>query len=179
MNIVVDDKSLDIVSSLEKLKTVAPVVLIPNTQSYVDWIIISYLFYQLNLPVPFVASDQKYGWKFIQKVLRYGGGFFLGKREKENKNIYNAIIAEYLEQLLNEKPYLQFFIEASRSRTGKIGQAKHVILKYLTDFYFDKKFDNIYLVPITISYDNVIGVGSLSKEITGDNKIKASFRRTY
>ncbi len=92
MNIVVDDKSLNIVNQLEKLKTAAPVVLIPNNQSYVDWIIISYLFFQLNLPVPFVASNQKYGFKFIQRVLGYAGGFYLGKKKKENEEIYNAIV---------------------------------------------------------------------------------------
>ena len=77
----------------------------------------------MDLPVPYVASSANYGFKIIQKLLRQAGGFFLGKNKNENAKIYDAIVSEYLQYLLKDinGPFIEFFLERSRTRTGKIG----------------------------------------------------------
>ena len=60
-----------------------------------------------------------------------------------------------------------------------MSKARHELFKILIDFYFDRKFGDIYFVPISISYDNVIGSGSLSQELVGESKIRASLKRTW
>lgn len=97
------------------------------------------------------------------------GAFFLGKKSKEDKEIYDAILKEYLAIVLNESPYLEFFIEKTRSRTGKVGKPNNPFFNLITDNYFEGRFKEMNFVPISISWDNVVGAGSLAMELEGED----------
>jgi len=97
------------------------------------------------------------------------GAFFLGKKPKEDQGIYDAILKDYLSVILNETPYLEFFIEKTRSRTGKVGKPDNPFFNLITDQFFEGKFKEMNFVPISISWDNVIGAGSLAMELEGEN----------
>lgn len=55
----------------------------------------------------------------IPFLIKSSGAFFYRPIKFKKSNIYKAIFNEYLQRLLINGNNLEFFIEGSRSRTGK------------------------------------------------------------
>ena len=55
----------------------------------------------------------------IPFLIRSSGAFFFRKNMFEGSELYKAIFNEYVQRLLTKGNNLEFFIEGSRSRTGK------------------------------------------------------------
>jgi glycerone phosphate O-acyltransferase/fatty acyl-CoA reductase len=64
----------------------------------------------------------------IHILLRKSGAFFIKRNQKKHKELYRAIMTEYISQLLGSGHYIEFFIEGTRSRTGKMLAPKFGIL---------------------------------------------------
>jgi len=72
---------------------------------------------------------------------------------------------------------MEFFIEGTRSRTNKMLAPKFGILQILTNCFFDKKVEDVTLVPVTINYTRTLEGESFPNELTGENKVKESLSR--
>ena len=73
--------------------------------------------------------------------------------------------------------YLEFFIEGTRSRSGKTLQPKFGILNIITDAVYDNKLHNATVVPITINYEKVLEADTYPYELLGEEKVKESLLR--
>jgi len=113
-----------------------PVVILPSHRSYIDFLIVSYLFFAFGIPVPYIAAaDDFLQIRFVNKLFRLSGAFFI-KRGKNNDQLYTAILNEYMQQLLKDQQLVEFFIEGTRSRSGKTLPPKHGLISMCTDTFY-------------------------------------------
>jgi glycerol-3-phosphate O-acyltransferase len=102
-------------------------MLIANNQSHFDFLILSYIFLTYDIKPPYVQSSESLlNVRFITNWLKCCGGYFVDSSSKNN--LYNQIIDEYLKELLIDGGNLEFFINSSRSRSGKISRPTNELL---------------------------------------------------
>jgi glycerol-3-phosphate O-acyltransferase len=71
----------------------------------------------------------------------------------------------------------RFFIEGTRSRTGKSLPPKLGILSIVTDAMYDNKVSDIKIMPISINYEKVLEADTYPYELLGEEKVKESLLR--
>ena len=85
---------------------------IPNHKSYVDYMILFYLFYSNNIEVPSISTKSSIASiTFIGKWAKKIGYYYMRDKKKKDHIIYKAILHEYIHILLKEHNMLEFFIE--------------------------------------------------------------------
>lgn len=154
-----------------------PVVILPSHRSYIDFLIVSYIFFSYGIPVPHIAAaDDFLQILMINKLFRASGAFFI-KRGKGVDELYTAILTEYLQQLLKDHQVVEFFIEGSRSRSGKTLPPKQGLLSMCTDLYYQGTVQDIHFLPITINYERVLEGETFPLELLGEEKVRESLTR--
>lgn len=132
--VVFDEASL---RKIKKLKKNGPICFMPTHRSYIDFLILSYIMLSYGLDIPYIAArDDFLNIVFINHVLRMSGAFFIKANISQDK-LYYAIFSEYVKQLLRDHQSMEFFIEGTRSRTGKMLHPKTGMLSICTDVFFD------------------------------------------
>nr|XP_033792246.1 dihydroxyacetone phosphate acyltransferase isoform X3 [Geotrypetes seraphini] len=77
-----------------------PVVFLPSHRSYTDFLLLSYIMFTYDLPVPVIASGTDFlGMKMVNGLLRMSGAFFMRRTFHGNK-LYWAVFAEYVKTIL-------------------------------------------------------------------------------
>jgi glycerol-3-phosphate O-acyltransferase len=146
------------------------IVLIPSHRSYIDFLIISYILYAYDFPAPMIAAGEDFlNMSFVSNLLRFGGAFFL-RRTFRGDSLYNAIFTEYVQRLLIMGFPIEFFVEGTRSRSGKLLQPKMGLVTMLTDTYFNKQINDITFFPININYELVMEDAAYTREWMGEKK---------
>lgn len=112
----------------------------------------------------------------VHSLLRNSGAFFM-RRSFKGDPLYKSIFYEYVQCLLGDNHSLEFFLEGTRARSGKMLSPKFGLLKVLTDSYFAKKVENLYFVPTTINYSRVLEGETFPLELLGESKVKESLTR--
>jgi len=79
--------------------------------------------------------------------------------------------------LLSDGTNIEFFIEGTRSRTNKMLAAKFGIMSIISNAYFQKKVEEVTIIPVTINYTRTLEDSSFPKELTGSAKVKESLSR--
>uniref|UniRef100_A0A665V1B1 Si:ch73-21k16.5 n=1 Tax=Echeneis naucrates TaxID=173247 RepID=A0A665V1B1_ECHNA len=152
-----------------------PVILMPNHRSYVDFLIISYILFTYDIPLPVVAAGIPLaGMKMVGEILRRSGAFFV-RRAIGSDKLYWAVLSEYVKTIVR-KGYapLEFYVEGLRSRTLKSLTPKLGMMQMVLEPYFKGEVFDITLVPISISYDQVVEESLLAHELLGVPKPKES-----
>ena len=172
--IVVDEHSLAKLAKLD-YKTQGPIVIMPTHRSFVDFILVSYIFFAYKMKCPHIAANEEFmNIAILHHIFRASGAFFLAKKKVEYPELYNAILYEYVQRLLQDESWLEFFVEGTRSRYGKTLMPKYDVLQIVTDTYFDKKVPDIQIIPVTINYDRVVEADTFPYELLGEEKLKLS-----
>ena len=156
----------------------APIILIPTHRSYVDFLIVSYVCLLCDLPIPHIAAGEDFlGIYLVRWLFRQSGAFFM-KRSMDSQSdpLYTAVFNAYMQQLLCDGQSIEFFIEGTRSRSGKMLQPKQGLLSVLTDAYFDGRIQEAYIVPVSINYEKTMEGEIYSNELLGEGKIRESLR---
>ncbi|XP_008311481.1 dihydroxyacetone phosphate acyltransferase [Cynoglossus semilaevis] len=167
--------NMDTLSTLQQSIQQTPVILMPNHRSYVDFLVISYIMFSYDLPIPVIAAGIPLaGMKMVGEILRRSGAFFI-RRAIGSDKLYWAVLSEYVKTIVRKgHAPLEFYVEGLRSRTlksitPKLGMMHMVLEPYLKGQVFD-----ITLVPVSISYDRVLEESLLSHELLGVPKPKES-----
>ncbi|XP_037606301.1 dihydroxyacetone phosphate acyltransferase [Sebastes umbrosus] len=152
-----------------------PVILMPNHRSYVDFLVISYIMFTYDIPMPVIAAGIPLaGMKMIGEILRRTGAFFI-RRAIGSDKLYWAVLSEYVRTIV-KKGYapMEFYVEGLRSRTLKSLMPKLGMMHMVLEPYFKGEVYDIMLVPISISYDRVLEESLLAHELLGIPKPKES-----
>lgn len=179
---VIYEKIVVDVNSLNKLKKLiaekeGSLIIVPTHRSYIDFLIVSYVFFAYGIQVPYIAAGDDFLKIFlVNHLLRMTGAFFI-KRRIANDFLYQAILTEYIQQLVKDNQFLEFFIEGTRSRSGKILHPKFGLLSMCTNTYFDGNVADIAFVPVTINYERVLEGETFPLELLGEQKVKESLSR--
>ncbi len=150
-----------------------PLILVPSHKSHMDYIIISSIFYQNKLIPPHIFAGSNLTFFPMGKIFRRSGAFFV-RRTFKGLNLYASVFKQYLKSLINEGYTIEFFIEGTRSRTGKVFQPKMGMLKYLIEAIDEGYNKDLVFAPLTVNYDRILEEKSYLKESKGKEKAKES-----
>lgn len=104
--VVVDKKAIMKLKTRDE-RTHGPLILIPTHRSYVDFLILSYVFFGYGIKVPHIAAAEDFlNMAVVHILLRKSGAFFIKRDQNKYKNLYKAIMTEYISKLLIENHYL-------------------------------------------------------------------------
>ncbi len=159
-------------NALNKIKRLAlkgPLVLIPCHKSHIDYLILSYLLYHNNMPVPLVAAGKNLSFWPMGLLFRSGGAFFI-RRSFRGAVLYSKVFAAYIHKLLEEGHNIEQFIEGGRSRTGKLLMPKLGLLSIILNAFKNGACEDLIIVPIYIGYDRVLEEKSYLQELEGGKK---------
>ena len=162
---------------LQHIKEVSqkgPIIFVPCHKSHVDYLMLPYLMYRNNMPVPYIAAGANLSFWPLGPVFRALGAFFLRRTFRGNV-LYSKVFAEYIHRLLVEGYNLKIFIEGTRSRTGKLIMPKLGFLSILMNAYKNGACNDLVFAPIYIGYDHVLEESSYLHEIEGGKKEPESF----
>ncbi|PNJ43547.1 GNPAT isoform 3, partial [Pongo abelii] len=164
-----------IFSKLQRAIQEHPVVLLPSHRSYIDFLMLSFLLYNYDLPVPVIAAGMDFlGMKMVGELLRMSGAFFMRRTFGGNK-LYWAVFSEYVKTMLrNGYAPVEFFLEGTRSRSAKTLTPKFGLLNIVMEPFFKREVFDTYLVPISISYDKILEETLYVYELLGVPKPKES-----
>ena len=73
--------------------------------------------------------------------------------------------------------YLEFFVEGTRSRTGKIMAPKFGLLGIVVDTVVEGKICDATIIPMTINYEKVLEADTYPLELLGESKVNESLIR--
>jgi glycerol-3-phosphate O-acyltransferase len=164
---------------LKRVKSMAqkgPVIFIPCHKSHIDYLILSHLLYNNNMPCPHVAAGKNLSFWPMGPLFRRGGAFFI-RRTFKGAVLYSKVFSEYIHNLLSEGFNIEFFIEGGRSRTGKMILPKLGLLSILLNAYRNGACEDLIFSPIFIGYDRVLEESSYLNEIEGKEKQPENFRQ--
>ena len=149
-------------------------VYVPCHKSHIDYLILSYWLYENWMSVPVVAAGINLAFFPIGTLLRKGGAFFMKRTFKDNP-VYAQTFGAYVRTLLGERIPLEFFIEGTRSRSGKLMLPKKGLLSMIIQGWESGVSRDVIFVPVYVGYDTVVEENSHICEMKGASKKKENF----
>lgn len=157
-------------------------ILLPSHKSHVDYIVLTWIFFHANLPVPLVAAGDNLSFFPLGPILRRAGAFFI-RRSFKGDRLYGAVVDAYMRRLLKDGWPLEFFLEGGRSRTGKLLPPKLGLLSIVVDAVLGAAEGSegqpgrkVYFCPISIGYERIVEERAYVRELTGGEKQKEDVR---
>ncbi len=166
----------DVLARVKNMSLKGPLIFLPCHKSHVDYLILSYLLYQNNMPCPLIAAGKNLSFWPLGPLFRSAGAFFI-RRSFKGAILYSRVFAAYIHKLLEEGFNIEQFIEGGRSRTGKLLMPKLGLLSILLNAYKNGACDDMILVPVYIGYDRVLEEKSYLDELEGRQKEPESLRQ--
>lgn len=157
---------------LERVREAAKegaLVLLPSHKSHIDYLVLSYVFNQVNLQLPIIAAGDNLNFFPVGAIFRRGGAFFI-RRSFKGDRLYAAVVDAYVRRLIRDGYPIEVFLEGGRSRTGKLLPPKYGILGMIVDAALGVPGRQTRFVPISIGYERI--VESYERELTGGEKQK-------
>ncbi len=151
-----------------------PVVFVSNHRSHMDYLILSYIFYRHQIPMPHICAGTNLNFWPLGPIFRKSGAFFI-RRSYEGNKLYAYAVQAYMEEMIREKSCLEFFIEGGRSRTGKMLPPKMGILSAIVQSHLKGADEDLLLVPTSVNYESVLEEKNYMNEQRGASKKKESF----
>lgn len=159
---------------LKRVREVAgknPIVLVPMHRSHIDYVLISDIFYEHNITFPHVCAGINMNFWPFGTFARRSGAFFI-RRRWGGDQLYKETLYAYVRSLLASGHCLEFFIEGTRSRTGKLLKPRMGILSLIVRAFFEGACDDVSFVPIAVVYDHILEEKAYEKESAGSEKSK-------
>ncbi|MDV6280869.1 glycerol-3-phosphate 1-O-acyltransferase [Rhodococcus jostii] len=168
----VDTTRLD---ELRELNKEHSLVFLPSHRSYLDPLVLRPALLANDLPLNHVMGGLNINFWPIGPIGKRSGTVFI-RRKIEGDEIYKWTLREYMRYLLTKRFNLEWYIEGGRSRTGKLRPPRFGLLNYLAKAFQDSGMSDVYLVPVSLTYDQLYEVGAMAAEAHGQAKSKESLR---
>ncbi|XP_055346787.1 dihydroxyacetone phosphate acyltransferase-like [Paramacrobiotus metropolitanus] len=151
-----------------------PIVLMPTHRSYADFLLVSFVAFHYALPLPIIASGIDFLGMFgVSQVLRRAGAFFI-RRSFADDILYRTVFSEYIQAVVCGLQPLEFFVEGTRSRSGKSLYPKFGLLQTAVEVFLRGKVSDITVVPISITYERTLEEFLYARELLGIPKPRES-----
>ena len=170
-DIEVDSDALDALRSLNRAHAL---VFLPSHKSYLDPFILRGALGEAGLPCNHILGGVNVSFWPMGPVLRRSGVVFIRRTIKDDA-VYKVTLRAYLGYLVERRYNLEWYLEGGRSRTGKLRPPRLGVLSYLVDAFRERGVDDVYLVPVSIAYDQLQEVAAMAAEEHGAEKKAESF----
>lgn len=157
------------VEQLRRLNRSGALVFLPSHRSYLDPLVLRPVLQGNGFPPNHVLGGNNLDFWPIGPVARRNGYVFIRRSMKE-ATVYKAVLRAYLSYLVRKRFNLEWYIEGGRTRTGKLRPPRYGILSYLVDAFRESGVDDVFLVPVSIVYDQLHEVGAMAAEEHGAAK---------
>lgn len=155
-----------------KFQEIAPnyeIVYVPCHRSHIDYLLVSYFVYYNGLVPPHIAAGLNLNLPVVGRFVRKGGAFFI-RRSFRAQQLYSAVFHEYLARILSNGTSIEYFIEGTRSRTGRLLQPKGGMLSMTVRSYLRTPVRPVMFQPIYIGYEKLVEGNSYLAELSGQKK---------
>ncbi len=150
-------------------------IILPSHKSHSDYLVMSYQFARLGIPVPAIAAGENLDFFPMGPLFRRCNAFFI-RRSFKGDRLYAAIVDAYVRRLIRDGYSIEVFIEGGRSRTGKLLAPKVGLLNMLVDATLAEPDRQTFFAPISIGYERIAETHAYHRELTGGEKRKESAR---
>ena len=145
------------------------VIYVPCHRSHVDYILLSYLVHEHGSVPPHIAAGINLNLPVVGSLLRRGGAFFL-RRSFRSQKLYATVFHEYLSIIQTQGVSIEYFIEGTRSRTGRLLPPRAGMLAMSVRSYLNAPVRPIMFQPVYIGYERLVEGDSYTTELSGKKK---------
>jgi len=150
------------------------VVYLPTHKSNLDHLALQYVLYENGLPPNHTAGGINMNFFPMGSLFRRSGIFFIRRTFKDNE-VYKFVLRSYIDYLVEKRFPLEWYIEGGRSRSGKLLPPRFGMLAYVVDAYRRGRCDDLFLIPVSIAYDQISDVQDYAAEQLGAAKKSENF----
>ncbi len=151
-----------------------PVVFLPTHKSNLDHLVLQYALHENGHPPNHTAGGINMNFFPVGPLVRRSGVFFI-RRSFRDDAVYKFVLRQYVDYLVEKRFPLEWYIEGGRSRSGKLLPPMFGMLAYVVDAYRRGKSEDVFLIPVSIAYDQIQDVGDYVAEQRGAAKQRESF----
>eukprot|EP01052_Picozoa_sp_SAG31_P073827 SAG31_NODE_32888_length_350_cov_1.215139_1_plen_110_part_10 len=87
---------------------------------------------------------------------------------------HRAVLSAYVAAVVRSSPMLEFFMEGTRSRSGKTLCPRRGMIEMVLQTVLSGEIPNAYIVPVTINYEKTLEVDAIAHELKGGAKTAES-----
>ncbi|MFQ5982627.1 MAG: glycerol-3-phosphate 1-O-acyltransferase PlsB, partial [Woeseiaceae bacterium] len=170
-NRIYDGIVLNHVGRLHEVARDKEIVYAPCHRSHFDYLLLGYIVHDQGLSIPHTAAGINLDMPVVGAILRRGGAFYLRRSFRGNR-LYAAVFNTYLHEILKRGHSIEYFVEGTRSRTGRLLPPKAGMLAMTVHSYMQDPRRPIVFVPIYFGYEKLIEGDSFISELGGAEKKK-------
>jgi glycerol-3-phosphate O-acyltransferase len=168
-------------SQVERLRAAMqrhPCLLLWSHRSYLDEPVLAVAMQDNGIPPAHVFAGINMAFGPMGPILRRAGVIFI-RRPIGDDPLYKYVLREYVGYLLEKRFNLSWSIEGTRSRTGKMLPPKLGLLAYAADAYLQGRVDDIMLLPVSITFDQLDEITEYASYARGGQKKPEGFGKFY
>ena len=165
-DVQVDTAGLD---RLRELNREHALVFLPSHRSYADPLLLADVLAEHDFPRNHVLGGDNLRFWPIGPLAKRAGVVFI-RRSFGDDEIYKLALREYLGFLLAKRFNLEWYMEGGRSRTGKLRPPRYGLLAYVAEAIARGRAEDAWLVPVSITYDQLREVSAMAAEQAGAAK---------
>jgi glycerol-3-phosphate O-acyltransferase len=164
--VTTDESNLE---ELRELNRTTALVFLPSHRSYSDPLVLADVLDEADFPRNHVLAGGNMSFWPIGPLGKRAGLIFI-RRSFGDDQVYKMAVREYFGHLVAKRFNLEWYIEGGRSRTGKLRPPRYGLLHYLVRALQDGRAEDVTLVPVSITYEQLQEVGAMAAEQGGGAK---------
>ena len=156
-------------AGLERLRELGrehPLVFLPSHRSYADPLLLADVLAEHDFPRNHVLGGENLRFWPVGPVAKRAGVVFI-RRSFGDDEVYKLAVREYFGFLLSKRFNLEWYMEGGRSRTGKLRPPRYGLLANVAEAIEQGRTDDVLLVPVSITYDQLREVAAMAAEQAG------------
>jgi glycerol-3-phosphate O-acyltransferase len=145
------------------------IIYVPCHRSHMDYLLLSWLLHERGYVPPHIAAGVNLNLPLIGPFLRGGGAFYLRRTFKSQK-LYSAVFHEYVSAIIAQGVSIEYFIEGTRSRTGRLLHPKAGMLAMTVSGYLHAPVRPVVFLPVNLGYEQLMEGRAYTRELAGSKK---------
>jgi glycerol-3-phosphate O-acyltransferase len=155
-----------------------PGIFLWSHRSNLDTLVLSAAMQELGLPPAHLFAGINMAFGPMGALMRRAGVIFI-RRSTSDDPLYKYVLREYVGYVLEKRFNLSWSIEGTRSRTGKALPPRLGLLSYAADVYLSGRVDDIVLLPVSITFDQLHEISEYADYAKGGTKKPEGFGWLY
>jgi glycerol-3-phosphate O-acyltransferase len=155
-----------------------PCIFLWSHRSNLDNLVLTAAMQEKGLPPAHLFAGINMAFGPMGAILRRAGVIFI-RRSIGDDPLYRYVLREYVGYVLEKRFNLSWSIEGTRSRTGKMLPPRLGLLSYAADAYLAGRVDDILLLPVSITFDQLDEIAEYARYAQGGQKKAEGFGWLY
>jgi glycerol-3-phosphate O-acyltransferase len=168
-------------SQVERLRAAMerhPCIFLWSHRSNLDTLVLAAAMQEKGVPPAHLFAGINMAFGPMGALMRRTGVIFIRRSTSEDP-LYRYVLHEYVGYVLEKRFNLSWSIEGTRSRTGKMLPPRLGLLSYAADVYLSGRVDDILLLPVSITFDQLHEIAEYADYARGATKKPEGFGWLY